>query len=340
MITIAPRMPRPRSAHVSEVKAALVARLHGGFAQPGGRFLSARAVAQRFAVSYQTAHRLLGEMEAEGRLHRRAASGSYVPGQSVTLRGVQLVFHPRAKRKGSFGAHLLELLESAFAAQGIASVRSWAESDRVPRLRADHYPVAWECRAAVEAAAAGRKFALCLNDRPPVGIGGGYVDAVTTDDFSGGACAAELLKARTGRTTGFAILGGPADDARSVQRIAGFRAHTTGTRLVCSDTWFLEGGLDRTKSILAGDPPGIFACNDRLAEAVIRYCRLHRRPLPALVGFDNAPIAERLRLTTIGIPWGSMVAEAVKIVATRLAGGTDAARLVSLAHEPVLRLTT
>ena len=67
---------------------------------------------------------------------------------------------------------------------------------------------------------------------------------------------------------------------------------------------------------------------------------MHRRPLPALVGFDNAPIAERLRLTTIGIPWGSMVAEAVKIVATRLAGGTDAARLGSLAHEPVQRLTT
>ena len=333
-------MPRPRSPHVIEVKAALVARLRGGLGQPGDRFLSTRAVAQRFAVSYQTAHRLLGELEEEGLLQRRAASGSYVPGKSVALRGVQLNFHSRAKRKGSFGAHLLELLESAFAAQGIAWRQSWAESDRVPRLRADHYPVAWECRTAVEAAAAGRKFALCLNDRPPVGIAGGYVDALTTDDFSGGACAAELLKARTGCAAGFAILGGPAEDARSVQRIAGFRAHTSGARLICADSWFVEGGLDRSATVLAGNPAGIFACNDRLAEALIRYCRLHRRPLPALVGFDNAPIAERLRLTTIGIPWGSMVAEAVKIVATRLAGGTDAARLVSLAHEPVLRLTT
>jgi len=333
-------MPRPRSLHVIEVKAALAARLRGGLAHPGGRFLSTRAVAQRFAVSYQTAHRLLGELETEGLLHRRAASGSYVPGKSVALRGVQLIFHPRAKRKGSFGAHLLGLLESALHERGIATVRSWPGSTSAPRLRVDHYPIIWECRSAVETAVTARRFALCLNDRPPTGIGGGYVDAVTTDDFSGGACAAELLKERTGRSDGFAILGGPASDPRSIQRIAGFRAHTEGARLFSADSWFVEGGRNCAAALLAEKPSGIFACNDRLAEAVLTFCRLHRQPLPPLIGFDNAPIAERLRLTTIGIPWGSMVTETVKIVTTRLAGGTDAARLVSLAHEPVLRLTT
>ena len=58
-------MSRPRSAHVTEVKAALAARLRGHLAHPGGRFFSTRAVAQRFSVSYQTAHRLLAELEAE-----------------------------------------------------------------------------------------------------------------------------------------------------------------------------------------------------------------------------------------------------------------------------------
>jgi DNA-binding LacI/PurR family transcriptional regulator len=125
-----------------------------------------------------------------------------------------------------------------------------------------------------------------------------------------------------------------------VQRIAGFRAHSTGARSTCADSWFGEGGRDRSATVLAGNPAGIFACNDGLAEALIRYCRLHRCPLPALVGFDNAPIAEHLRLTTIGIPWRSLVAEAVKLVATRLGGGTDAARLGGLVHQPVLRLTT
>lgn len=332
-------MPRPRSLHVSEVKAALLARLGGGFAHPGGRFLSTRAVAQRFAVSYQTAHRLLAELESEGRLHRRAASGSYVPGRGVTLRGVQLIFHPRAKRKGSFGAHLLELLASALRARDLTFVRSWSDSPEAPRLRSDYYPVVWECCPAIAAAAAARRFALCLNDRPPSGLGGGYIDAVTTDDFSGGACAAELLRERTARHDGFAVLGGPADDPRSAQRIAGFRSHAPGSRVVCAASWFVEGGREQAAAVLADEPAGIFTCNDRLAEALIEHCRAAARSLPPLVGFDNAPVAERLRLTTIGIPWSAMVTHAVEVIAARLAGSTDPARLISLAHEPTLRLT-
>ena len=332
-------MARPRSPHVLEVKAALVARLQSDFAHPGGRFLSTRSVAQRFAISYQTAHRLLGELQDEGLLRREAASGSYVPGARASLRGAQLIFHPRAKRKGSFGAHLLELLETALAAEGIAFVRSWPEAGDVPRRRDEYYPVAWECRGAVQAAAAARTFALCLNDRPPVGLGGTYIDAVTTDDFSGGACAAELLKERTGRAEGFAVLGGPADDPRSAQRVAGFRAHAGVAKAVSAASWYREAGAEKAAEIIAARPAGIFACNDRLAEAVIAFCAATGKPRPPLVGFDNAPVAERLRLTTIGIPWATMVAEAVKVIGERLRGGTGSARLISLAHEPVMRLT-
>lgn len=92
-------MARQRSPRVIEVKAALVERLESDFAHPGGRFFSTRAVAQRFAASYQTAHRLL-------------------------------------------------------------------------RLRPEYYPIVWECRAAIEAAAEQRSFALCLNDHPPIGLSG------------------------------------------------------------------------------------------------------------------------------------------------------------------------
>ena len=332
-------MARPRSPHVAEVKAALAARLQGGFAPPGGRFLSTRAVAQRFAVSYQTAHRLLAELEAEGLLRRKAASGSYLPGRRLTRRGVQLVFHARARRKGSFGAHLLELLEAALAARGIAVVRSWLDAGSQVRLRPGYYPVIWECRAAVQAAAEARQLALVLNDRPPPGLGGGYVDAITTDDFSGGACAAELLRERTGRTGPFAVLGGPPEDERSQQRIAGFRAQAPDARVVFAPSWFVEDGLGAAGELLAGRPAAIFACNDRLAEAVIVASRRSQVPLPPLVGFDNAPVAERLRLTTIGIPWATMVAQALDLIAVRLAGNAIGTRLITLAHEPVLRLT-
>lgn len=332
-----PAMARPRSAHVAEVKAALAARLGSTLQHPGGRFLSTRAVAQRFSVSYQTAHRLLVELEQEGLLRRKAASGSYVPGRRPALRGVHLIFHRRARRKGSFGAHLLGLLTTALRQHGLACVRSWPDARASVRLRGDYFPVIWECPVATRAAA--RRFALVLHDRPPAGLGSGYLDAVTTDDFSGGACAAELLKERTGLTRGFAVLGGPADDHRSVQRIAGFRAHLPTATVACADSWFVEAGRAKAAALLAMRPAGIFACNDRLAEAVIGYCREHRRPVPPLVGFDNAPVAERLRLTTIGIPWETLAAVAAEICAARVGGGDAPARIVTLAHEPVMRLT-
>lgn len=332
-------MARPRSAHVIEVKAALAARLRSGLATPGGRFLSARAVAQRFAVSYQTAHRLLAELEEEDLLRRKPASGSYLPGRPAALRGVQLILDARAKRKGSFGARLHELLEAELEAQDVAVTRSWPGTGTAPVLRADHFPVIWECRSAVEAAARARRFALCLNERPPPGLGSAYIDAVTTDDFSGGACAAELLKEKTGAGEGFVVLGGPEDDVRCLQRVAGFRAHAPGTRVIHAGSWYVEAGHDRAQAVLGLNPPGIFACNDRLAQAVIEFHRANKRELPPLVGFDNAPIAERLRLTTIGIPWSEMVKHAAERIAARLQGSTAAGRLTILPHEPVARLT-
>lgn len=332
-------MARPRSRHVLEVKAALAARLNNAIVHPGGRFLSTRSVAERFGVSYQTAHRLLAELHDEGMLRRVPASGSYVPGLRPALRGVQLIFHARARRRESFGAHLLQRLEDALVQQRVPVEHSWIRRGASLRLREDHYPVIWEEPSAVEAAVRARRFAMLLNNRPPVGLGGAYIDAVTADDFSGGACAAELLKQRTGHETGFAVLGGPVDDARSVQRIAGFREHAGIKITRHAKSWFVEGGRAKAAEILAANPVGIFACNDRLAEAVLAVCSARRLPPPPLVGFDNAPIAERLRLTTIGIPWGAMVAEAVRVIRERLQGSLASARLICLSHEPVMRLT-
>ena len=42
-----------------------------------------------------------------------------------------------------------------------------------------------------------KNYALLLNDRPPPGLEGAFMDAVTTDDFSAGVCAARALKRRS-----------------------------------------------------------------------------------------------------------------------------------------------
>ncbi|HRP03765.1 MAG TPA: GntR family transcriptional regulator [Opitutaceae bacterium] len=70
-------MPRPRSQRVIELKAALTERLKHESLQAGTRFLSARALASRHGVSYQTAHRLLRELQREGLLRRVPYSGTY-----------------------------------------------------------------------------------------------------------------------------------------------------------------------------------------------------------------------------------------------------------------------
>src|SRR5688500_12447145 len=108
-------MARPRSQHVNEVKVRLIARLKTNFLRPGDRFLSARAVSEKFEISYQTAHRILKELQDEGHIKRAKASGTFVPGESATPSRLALMFHPRARRPGSFGHRLASDLATALA---------------------------------------------------------------------------------------------------------------------------------------------------------------------------------------------------------------------------------
>ena len=184
-------MPRPRSAHVQAVFDKLVARLNDGFHRPGDRFLSAREVAARYAVSYQTAHRLISELEAAKRLERRESSGTFVAGRLARLSGVELWFHPRARRPGSYGAHLLALLRHALVRAGTRPIVRWAEGD--VQATATRYPVIWEAPDLLERLVRERRYAALLNDRPPAGLAASLIDAVATDDFSAGVCAAQVL---------------------------------------------------------------------------------------------------------------------------------------------------
>lgn len=317
-------MSRPRSQHVSEVKARLIARLRTNYHRPGERFLSARAVSEKFEVSYQTAHRLLAELSTEGYLHRRNASGTYVPGDSAIPTKVALLFHPRAKRAGSFGHRLLNHLATALAREDLRFTVTYTDAT-ITKPR-NTFPVIWEIPAAIETLANRRHFALLLNDRPPPGLPSLHIDSVSTDDYSGGVVAAQLLRERLAKashpsrvTSHVCLLAGPRTDPRSNQRIAGFTSLLPGTILHCP-TWFLEDALKLAPRLLAQNPAALFCCNDRLAQAVIETARHHQHALPPIVGFDDAPIAEQLNLTTIAIPWPQLLAAAISLIKRRLAG--------------------
>jgi len=325
-------MSRPRSRTTAEVKAKLVMRLQGGLYRPGQRFFSNRSLAQTFGVSYQTAHRLITELESEGLLERRPASGTYIAGPVTRLRGVELLFHPRAKRDGSFGARLLAGIRAALQEEGIAARVRFVRDTTKPNPA--YYPVVWECPKLVTQIARERRYVLLLNDRPTAGLSVSLIDSVSTDDYSGGACAAELLRERlpAGR---WAVLAGPSGDERSRQRVAGFTAICPEARIVSAESWYFEDAMRVAPHVLAYG--GVFCCNDRLAEAVIAAARQTHRPTPTLVGFDDTPVSERLNFTTIAIPWVEIVRGSIDVIKRRLAGNHGPAAQLIFAPQAIVR---
>jgi DNA-binding transcriptional regulator YhcF (GntR family) len=323
-------MARPRSEQTLLVKEKMIARLKGGFHPPGQRFFSNRGLAAQFGISYQTADRLIRELVDEGWLERRPSAGTYVSGKAVAWQGAALVFHERAQREGSFGARLLGDLTLAFAQAGIASKRIWSRDEEA--LVEDHWlPVLWECPRTMDALANARRFLLVINDTPPPGLASNFVDCVACDDFSGGAAAAELLRG-AGLAAHSAILAGPEEDHRSRQRVAGFQSVFNSARVFWAESWDAEASAKLAPRIAKGRFAGVFCCNDRLAEGLVVS-----GVDVAIVGFDDAPVAEALDLTTIAIPWREMVAGAVDIIRRRMNGHAGSAAKLIFAPRPVMR---
>jgi len=328
-------MARPRSARTLLVKEKLIARLRGGFHPPGQRFFSNRGLATQFDISYQTADRLIRELVDEGWLERRPSAGTYVSGKGVTWQGAALVFHERAKRAGSFGARLMHELTQALAQAGIPSKIVWTRDEETV-VEDDWLPVLWECPRTMAALVDARRFLLVLNDTPPPGLASSHVDCVACDDFSGGAAAAELLRRATTSGTP-AILAGPQSDHRSRQRVAGFRSISSKAKVFWAESWDAESGAKLAASISKKGISGVFCCSDRLAEGLMTNLK---RPSLPIIGFDDAPVAEKLNLTTIAIPWQEMVAAAVDVIRRRMNGHTGAAAKLIFAPMPVIRTST
>ena len=311
-------MSRPRTEYVADVKRQLVARIRDGHHLPGRRFLSNRALARLFDVSYQTADILIRELVQEGLLIRRPGSGTYLPGPKLDQSSTLLIFHPRAKRKNSLGANLLDRLTARLEKDHIDWRMSWTCPDVSSKrpITTTRFPIIWERPEAVDAAIRQRRFALVLNDRPPAGLGATLIDSVSVDDYSGGAHAAQFLMRRNPRPRRVVVLAGPRNDPRSAARVSGFLSVAQAT-VFHSRTWFYDAGLSVADKVLASRPQGIFCCNDRLAQAVLRRSADRGIPRPLIIGFDDAPIAQWLNLTTIAIPWEELVAAAVGAVKRR-----------------------
>jgi DNA-binding transcriptional regulator YhcF (GntR family) len=320
---------RPRSEHVEGVKAILLGRLADGNCRAGERFLSNRALAAKHHLSYQTADRLIGELCREGFLERRPASGTYVPGQVKTCLGACLCFNARARRADSFGARLLRDLTARLAEEGVKFWVRFCDEPDAP-IGDDWYPVLWEWTGRWPSRAG-----LLLHRRPAPGMDSTYWDSVTVDDHSGGVCAGQVLRQSAPKGGRWVVVSGPADDYSSRARVAGFRSIMRAK--VIEGGWFSEDGSRVAPQVIALNPSGIFFANDRLAEGFLRFARETGEPVPPFVGFDDAPIAQELEMTTIAIPWSEFTLAATGTIRLRLGGHRGTGSHQILAPSPVLR---
>ncbi len=277
----------------------------------GQRFVSARYISQRFAVSYQTAHHLLTELERDGFIIRRAGSGSFIAGRKNTLRSALLIFARRAKRSGSFGNLLLRQLVAKMETMELPFEVTFGPI--APKhVREDVYPVPWESPRLMHDLSSDYRFALVLHDKPPAGIGSLFTDSISVDDFGGGP--------------------------RSQSRIDGFRRIFPSAQVIEAGTWFFRSAVQNIAaplSCLRAD--ALFCCSDRLAEAALICYQKLKTPPPVVIGFDNAPVAEILGLSTIGIPWEEVARSASAVIKKRLDGRTDHASAIVLPPVPVIR---
>jgi hypothetical protein len=327
-------MPTRRTDKVDQVKQRLIDRLEHGFYRPGDRFLSNRAVAELFGISYQTAHRLIAELCGDGRLERRPQSGTYVPGGTARLVGVQVLFNDRAAQNWSFGSKLLALLTKQLEAERIDCRVDLAAKSAA--LVADRLPIVWELPDVTAECVRRECHALLINNRPASGLESLYIDSVSTDDFSGGACAAQLLRDHTGRERGFAVVSGPEDDRRSVLRTQGFTS-VLNASTVRAGSWFYDHGYRAAEQAVRRGKAGLFCVNDQLASGVVQWCLDRKKKCPPIVGFDDAPVAQRLNLTTIGLPWNEIVDGVVRCAKRRIAGDRSTSSHQLFQPRPVIR---
>jgi DNA-binding transcriptional regulator YhcF (GntR family) len=325
---------RPRG-EVDKIRASLRIMVSDEFRRAGQRFVSARYISQRFEVSYQTAHRLLTELQGDGFIIRRAGSGSFIAGHQNTLQSALLIFAKRAKRSGSFGDLLLRQLVSKLEAMELPFEVTFGGIAPM-QVREDVYPVLWESPRLMHDLSADYRFSLVLHDKPPAGIGSLFTDSISVDDFSGGITAGQILSRYSPRRP--VVIGGPGADARSQNRIDGFRQIFPSAQVIQAGTWFLSSAVQNIAVPLRSlQADALFCCSDRLAQATLICYQKLKISTPIIIGFDNAPVAETLSLSTIGIPWEEVARAAAAVIKKRLDGQTDHASAIVLPPIPVIR---
>jgi len=316
-------MARTRSERIKRIKADLIDRLEAGFCRPGNHFASNRELTTRYGISYQTAHRIIQELEQEGYLHRVPSSGTYVAGCLEPPKGVALVFHPNAQDE-NYGGILLKLLKNRFEQEGIecTHVSGVVFEDYVPGF----YNIIWGQEYDVRRLPSYLNYSLMIDGLPSSGVNATFTDSIFVDYDEAGRAAGRLLRDKYGSRK-VAVIAGQADNGIYCSQVNGFREIYPDCEIFHQDDWTYWSALQSAESIRERTYDGYFSVGD---SGVLALQRVLGERAPIVAYGDPAQL-EAAGVSGVGIPWHDIVEETVRLY--RLRSGGDC----GVGHQRIIR---
>ena len=354
-------------SHTNEGSQPGMVQLDGRNARPGATL---EEVAQAAGVSRATVSRVVNgspkvSPDIRRTVEREVARLGYVPNRAarslVTRRsdsvGVVITEPPTRLFVDPFFPRLLRGISAELGARDLQLVLLMPESGR-DAGRAEAYLSAGHVDGVLLVSLhgddplpkrlAGRGIPIVVGGRPLRGAPLHYVDI----DNRGGARAAVAHLASLERRV-IATIGGPADMAAGVDRMAGYREGLEEAglpldrELEAVADFSHEGGLHAMRQLLAARPDidAVFAASDLMAAGALQALRVARRRVPgdvAVVGFDDSPLAATTQppITSIRQPIEEMGREMVRLLVESSERADPVPRHVVLGTELVRRASS
>lgn len=318
-------MARTRSTRIHRVKEELIERLQSGFCRPGNHFASNRELVHRYQISYQTAHRLIRELEEEGFLHRVPSSGTYVAGDSRPPEGVALVFHPNTELD-TFGGILLAQLSKRLEEEAIPyeHVSGVVFDDYVP----GRYNVIWGQEYDVRRLPSQLHYSLMIDGLPEEGVNATFTDSIFIDYAEVGRMGGRLLRKRCGASR-VAVLAGQEDNGIYHKQLSGFREVFPDAHVVYQSDWSYWAALASVKSLRGLDFDGFYSVGD---SGVLALQNTFGPEVP-VVAYGDGPQLKAAGVEGVSIPWDQIMDEVVRLYRLRSGGSTE------VGHQRIIRPT-
>ncbi len=328
--------------HVAEQVASGIRQGH--FGEPGDRFLTVRALAERFSISLATAQKVVARLRAGGILVGDENSPTTIgpvvcasPGNRDPL-GKKPIALVLPELTNPFFSRLTRYVQRAASKHGrpvlMAGTESQFERERdviegfldlgidglllCAGLDDSCVPFYQQLQA--------RGLPLVFVSRRPEHV---EADFVVAHNLMGGAAMASHF-VEAGYTTAGYLGFGPR--LKRDNRLTGFRAELLEHGIELPAQWIaddngrdIENGYRAMQGLMSGPqrPRAVFAYNDLLAIGALQYCHDHGIDVPgevAVAGFDNLPESRVTAppLTTIAYPVETISQMAVHCLVDRI----------------------